>query len=135
MDFKTVDTKPKSEEGVWAPIYDPSETVKIAEFLIIGRDSKKMKQRGQELAKKYDSQRKISIIEKNEDSYLTLALATKNWRDVDESGKPGKEGFIVEDGNKIEFSIENVKDFYTRYEFVADQVTRFMVERTNFLER
>lgn len=135
MDFKKVDTKPKSEEGVWAPIYDPSGTVQIAEFLIIGRDSKKMKQRGQELAKKYESQRKISAIEKNQDSYLTLALATKNWRDVDEEGKPGKDGFIVEDGNKLEFSVENAQDFYSRYEFVADQVTSFMMDRSNFLER
>jgi len=135
MDFKNFDTKKTSDEGRWCPIYSPDGTQLVAEILMAGRDSKILKRRQQELAKKNQSKKKITPAEEEQDTLITLATCTLNWRMIDEDGKKGKDGIFIDAGEELKCSFDVAKDFYERYTFVAEQVVEFMADRANFLLR
>lgn len=137
MDFKDFDTRKKSDEGVWIDIVSPDRTRKIAEFKVAGRDSKILRRRQQELAKKSQNKRKITAVEEEQDLIITLATCTLDWRmiDEDDDGKQvqGKDGVLVEAGEEIPVSFENAKAFYERWTFVAEQVAEAIADRSLFL--
>lgn len=137
MDFTKFDTKKKSEEGVWCPIYSPDGTIEVAEFKMAGRDSKILKRRQQEIAKKNQSKKKITPVEEEQDLMITLAVCTLDWHmmDEDEGGnmKPGKDGVVIENGEEIPCTFENAKAFYERWTYVAEQVAEYIADRSYFL--
>lgn len=134
MDFANFDTKTKSDEGVWLPIYAPDGSAVIAEFKIAGRDSKILKRRQQEIAKKSKNKKKITAAEEEQDTIDTIAICTLDWRMLDEDGNKGKDGVVVVDGKEIEISFDNAKTFYQSWNFVAEQVVEYIADRTYFLQ-
>lgn len=138
MDFGNFDTRKKSDEGVWCPIYSPDGTVVVAEFKLAGRDSKILKRRQQEIAKKNLNKKKITPAEEHQDTITTLAICTLDWHmmnENDESGnlEEGKPGVLMENGEEIECNFDNAKDFYERWNYVAEQAIEYIADRSYFL--
>lgn len=137
MDFNQYDTRKKSEEGVWCPIYSPDGSVEVAEFKIAGRDSKLLKRRQQEVAKKNSNKKKITPAEEEQDTLITLATCTLDWHMMEEDEKgnmrPGKDGVVIEGGAEIPCNFENAKEFYERWQYVAEQVVEYIADRSYFL--
>ncbi len=123
------------QESAWMDIISPDGTEVVAQFEIAGRDSKVLKRRQAQLAKKRQAKRKISAAEEEADTIETLAVCTLNWRDVDEEGKPKEDGFIINGKEKIECTSENAKAIYDEHQWIAEQVVEFLAERANFLAK
>lgn len=137
MDFTQFDTRKRSEEGVWCPIYSPDGTMQVAEFKLAGRDSKILKRRQQEIAKKNQSKKKITPVEEEQDLMITLATCTLDWHmmEEDEAGnqKPGKKGVVIENGEEIPCNFDNAKAFYERWTYIAEQAAEYIADRSYFL--
>jgi hypothetical protein len=133
MDFNTFDTSKKSDEGTWVDIISPDEVTIVAQFKILGRDSKKLKRRQQEIAKKREGKRKISSVEQEADTLETIATCTEAWRDVVD-GKPVEDcTVIVDQGEKLECTFDNALAVYKKYNWIAEQVIENIQDRSNFL--
>ena len=137
MDFSQFDTRKNSEEGVWCPIYSPDGTLQVAEFKLAGRDSKILKRRQQEIAKRNQGKKKITAVEEEQDTYITLALCTLDWRMVEEDDKgnikAAKKSVLIEGGTEIPCNYENAKEFYERWQYVAEQAIEYIADRSYFL--
>jgi len=132
MDISNFDTSKKSEEGVWTDIFSPDGTEVVFQILIAGRDSKILKKRQIELAKKRQGKRTITPMEEEQDSLKTLATVTLNWRDYKE-GQPGEDGFLLEKGKKVECNFDNAYTLYEKYNWVSEQVIEAVADRSRFL--
>lgn len=133
MDFSQFDTTKKSSEGVFLDIFAPDEMTKLARFKIAGRDSKILKRRQQELAKKRAGKKKISPVEEEQDTLETIAVCTLGWDAYDDKEEIEKEGVILDEGKELEFSFEAAKKLYEKYPWIAEQVVEFIADRSNFL--
>ena len=137
MDLTQFDTRKRSEEGAWCPIYSPDGTVQVAEIKLAGRDSKLLKRRQQELAKKNQGKRKITPAEEEQDLFITLATCTLDWHMIEEtedgSYTPAKKSVLIEAGEEISCNFENAKAFYERWTYIAEQVAEFIADRSHFL--
>ena len=132
MDLKQFDTSVKSNEGVWSDIISPDGTTVLIKMKLAGRDSKILKKRQQELAKKRERKRKISAEEEDRDVLETAAVCTLDWADIKEDGKL-VEGKILDDGKELPCTFENVKAVLDKYNWIAEQVIEIIAERSNFL--
>ena len=123
------------QESAWMDIISPDGTEVVAQFEIAGRDSKVLKRRQAQLAKKRQAKRKISAAEEEADTIETLAVCTLNWRDVDEEGEPKEDGYIINGKEKIECTADSAKAIYNEHQWIAEQVVEFLAERANFLAK
>lgn len=134
MDLKRFDTVARSDEGVWSDILDPSGVEVVARFKIAGRDSKVLKRRQQELAKKAQSKRKVSSLEEEQDTIETISICTLEWVECEE-GKEVKGSTITVDGKKLECNVENARVVYTMFPWIAEQVVEIIADRSRFLSK
>lgn len=123
-----------TQESAWLDIISPDGIDTVAQFELAGRDSKVLKRRQQELAKKRQGKKTISAAEEEADTIKTIALCTLNWRDVNADG-PSEEGYLLNDGKKLECNLENATFIYQEYPWIAEQAIEFLAERSNFLAR
>jgi len=133
MDLAQLDTAKKSNEGVWLDILSPYQTMVVAKFRVAGRDSKVLKRRQQELAKKRNTKKKISPIEEEQDTIETISICTLEWDSTDDDGNALGVGTLLVDGKQLECDFENAKLVYGKYTWIAEQVVEFIAERSNFL--
>lgn len=131
MDLKQYDTSVKSNEGVWSDILSPDGTEVVIKMKLAGRDSKVLKRRQQELAKKRERKRKISSDEEERDVLETAAVCTLDWANVEDGVVT--EGKILDDKKELTCTFENVKLILDKYNWIAEQAIEIIAERSNFL--
>lgn len=121
VDLSKFDTVKGSEEGAWLEVLSPDGAEEIgAKIKLAGRDSKIMKKQQKLIAKK--KQRKgFSAVEEEDATIDMLVACTLDWEGFGEGKKP------------LEFSADEVKNLYTRYPWIMEQVALFISERSNFL--
>ena len=135
MNLASYDTREKQEAGVWTDIVDPGGYEVIMQVKVAGRDSKIIKRRQQEIAKKRQGKKKITPAEEEADALETVCYATLSWRMLDDKTKQPIEKETCLDGEEeLEPTFENVKKIYQKYPFIAEQVIEVIGSRELFLE-
>lgn len=135
MDFSTLDTRDIANAGAvmhvehpvtGAKLYSNGDETKPTTITLLGRDSKKLKARQNEITNemfKKGFRPKAMSAEKSEDETLTtLALATVGWSNIEMDGQP------------LALSMENAKALYRKFSWLAEQADAFVGDRGNFLK-
>lgn len=136
MNLSAYDTRERQDDGVWADIFDPGGYEVVMQVKVAGRDSKIIKRRQQELAKKRQNKRKITPAEEEQDALETVCHATLSWRMMnEETGDPEKEEVVLDGDDKYPCTFDNVKTIYTKYPFIAEQIIDVIASRERFLEK
>lgn len=136
MNLAKYDTVKKSDEGVWVPIFAPDDVTKVAEFRVIGRDSKAMKKRLQENAKKKQAKKNWTPIDEERMTNETLAAMVVDWRGVDDKGEYTDISDNDENGKeeKLECNRENILRLIEGYPWIFEQVLTYAQDRSVFLQ-
>ena len=115
--------KNKADEGVWMVVTDPKtgDDTDI-QIKLAGRDSKIFKNQLTAYQDKARQKAKgLSPAESNKFTKSTYVACTLDWKHVEENGE------------EIEFTQQNVKRLYEKYNWLYEQVVDFVDDRVNFL--
>lgn len=134
MNLSNYDTREQQDNGIWTNILDPGGYEVIMQVKVAGRDSKIIKRRQQELAKKRQNKKKITPAEEELDALETVCHATLSWRMVDdETGEPADKEVAIDGDDEYVCNFDNVKKIYQKYPFIAEQVIEVIASRELFL--
>jgi hypothetical protein len=122
MDIKSLETKDLHDAGAEIQVKDQEGKLTDFYITVVGIDSTVW--RG--IQKRIQRASIDAMVEGKpqpvEDQAKTLAQATIDWRGL----KDGR--------SKVEFSAEIAERLYTNAPYIADQVDRFIGNRTNFIK-
>lgn len=126
VDLSQFDTKKTSEEGVWVEIESPTDGEPLGtHFKILGSDSevynKQLRKNKDKMMKQGMKNIKSENLEVEE--IELLVACTVDWDN------------IVDNGEKLECTKENVRYVYKTYPWIKDQVDEFIGDRSNFLSQ
>jgi len=126
VDLSQFDTKKTSEEGVWVEIENPIDGEPLGiHFKILGSDSevynKQIRKNKDKMMKQ--GMRNIKSENLEVEEIELLVACTVDWDN------------IVDNGEKLECTKENVRYVYKNYPWIKDQVDDFIGDRSNFLSQ
>jgi len=126
VDLSQFDTKKTSEEGVWVEIESPIDGEPLGiHFKILGSDSevynKQIRKNKDKMMKQ--GMRNIKSENLEVEEIELLVACTVDWDN------------IVDNGEKLECTKENVRCVYKNYPWIKDQVDDFIGDRSNFLSQ
>lgn len=135
MDLSLLDTRDIANSGAVMHVEHPVTGEKLytegdnpqpITITLLGRDSKKLKARQNEITnemfKKGFRPKAMSAEKSTDETLTTLALATVEWANIELDGKV------------LPFSTENAKALYTKLPWLAEAVDAFCGDRGNFLK-
>lgn len=137
--LKKLDSVSGSEEGKWVDILDGDGNRIGIRIKVKGIDSKTFKSQSTQIRKYVQKQKEKGAAEDqaimDEKSYMMLAAVTVDWEDtyVDDKGVEKTKKTLTDDDTELKFNTENAIYLYSSYPMIANQVTTFMMERSNFL--
>lgn len=127
MDLSKLNTAELSESGVEMQLrHLVTGELLDAWITLCGQDSKVYRQKRRELRSKSMQAKVADAVELSEQHAMEVRVAcTLGWRGLDEGNKP------------IKFSQEKALEIYTDpgYQWIVDQVDRFIGDRANFLPK
>lgn len=133
-----LDTMTKSEEGVFFDIFYEGSASGI-QIKLKGPDSKVFKQNAIALRKYITKQKEknadINQDEADEKMIQLFAALTVDWQFVKDDGTVLEHKLLLdEEGNELDYNLENAVTLYTNFPFVTKQVGAYVEDSTNFLQ-
>jgi hypothetical protein len=122
---KKFDSVGGSEAGSWLTIVDVDGVDTDIKIKLKGVDSKAFKDQTLKIRRYVNSMKEkgkyVKEDEMDDKSFQMLAASTIEWENLEE------------DGAEIKCTPENAEYIYRCYPIIADQVSSFIVQRSNFL--
>jgi hypothetical protein len=123
MDFGKLNATEYADKGAVLNVLHPAtrEPLPGVTITLLGQDSKVYKARLSKMRQSFSGSNKKLDISKIEDEAANNRVAvTIAWEGVEENGKP------------LECTPENVRYMYEKYDWLVEQVDRFVSDRANF---
>lgn len=128
MDLNSLDLTKNSNEGAWVDLKHPATAEKLPmKIKVIGKDSDKF----------------IEMSEKYSRSSLDDLKTNKSFEQRLEKSKEYADSLLINctidwqgielDGKKLDFTPDNVKLIYKRFNWIREQVDAAIADRANFL--
>lgn len=124
VDLSIYDTTKTSADGVWMELENPKDSEPLGvHFKLLGSDSeeynKQVRKNNDKRIKKGMKNLKSETLEA--EGLELLVACTVDWQDV------------MDEGEELECTKENVRKVYKKYPWIKDQVDEFVGDRSNFL--